>query len=52
MNMEITLEHKLLNSYKRDLISFMISHPEYFDEAVELALSDKQPYSWRAAFVL
>jgi hypothetical protein len=34
------------------MISFMNSHPECFDEAIELALSDKQPYSWRAAFVL
>lgn len=50
--MESELEHKLLNSYKKDMISFMNSHPECFEEAVELALSDKQPYSWRAAFVL
>lgn len=34
------------------MISFMNSYPEYFDEAIELALADKQPYSWRAAFVL
>lgn len=25
---------------------------EYFDEAVELAISDKQPYSWSAAWLL
>jgi hypothetical protein len=34
------------------MISFMNSHPEYFEEAVELAVTEKQPYSWRAAFVL
>jgi hypothetical protein len=50
--MESTLEHRLLNSYKKDMISFMNSHPEYFDEAIELAVSNKQPYSWRAAFIL
>jgi hypothetical protein len=50
--MESTLEYKLLSSYKNEMISFMNSHPEYFDEAIELAVSDKQPYSWRAAFVL
>jgi hypothetical protein len=50
--MESSLEHKLLNSYKSEMISFMNSHSEVFDEAVELAVSDKQPYSWRAAFVL
>ena len=50
--MESALEHKLLNSYKSEMISFMNDHPEYFEEAVELAVSDKQPYSWRAAYVL
>lgn len=50
--MESILEQKLLNSYKSEMISFMNAHPEFFDEAVELAISDKQPYSWRAAFVL
>lgn len=52
MNMESILENKLLTSYKKEMISFMNSHPEYFEEAVELALSDKHHYSWRAAFVL
>lgn len=50
--MESNLENKLLISNKNEMISFMNSHPEYFDEAIELALSDKQPFSWRAAFVL
>jgi hypothetical protein len=30
----------------------MNDHPEHFKEAIELAVSDKQPYSWRAAYVL
>ena len=50
--METALEHKLLNSYKKEMISFMNDHPEYFEKAIELAVSDKQPYSWRAAYVL
>jgi hypothetical protein len=50
--MESALEHKLLNSYKKEMISFMNAHPEYFEEAVELAVSDKQPYSWRSAYLL
>ena len=50
--MESALEHKLLNSYKSEMISFMNAHPEYFEEAVELAVSAKQPYSWRSAYVL
>ena len=43
---------KLLNSYKDEMISFMHAHPEYFEEAIELAIADKHPYSWRAAWLL
>ena len=50
--MGTTLENKLLNSYKDEMISFMHSHPEFFEEAIELAIADKQPYSWRAAWLL
>ncbi len=50
--MESALEHKLLSSYKEKIISFINNHPEYFEEAIELAVSDKQPYSWRSAYVL
>jgi hypothetical protein len=46
------LEDKLLSSYKEEMISFMHAHPEFFEEAIELAISDKQPYSWRAAWLL
>jgi hypothetical protein len=30
----------------------MKSHPEDFEEAIKLAITDKQPYSWRAAWLL
>lgn len=50
--METEFEHILTHSYKADLISYMKSHPEDFEEAVHLAISDKQPYSWRAAWLL
>lgn len=43
------LEHILTNSYKSGMVSYLNSHPEDFEEAVELAIGDKQPYSWRAA---
>lgn len=46
------LEHLLTNSHKSEMISFMKSHPENFNEAIKLAISDKQPYSWRAAWLL
>lgn len=42
----------LTNSYKAEMISFLKSHPEYFEEGIRLAVSDKQPYSWRAAWLL
>jgi hypothetical protein len=50
--METALERILTSSYKAAMISYMASHPEDFMEAIELALSDKQPYSWRAAWLL
>jgi len=50
--METTLEHILINSYKADIISYLENHPENFEEAIKLAISDKQPYSWRAAWLL
>jgi hypothetical protein len=50
--METAIEHILLNSYKTEMISYLKSHPEDFDEVIELAISDKQPYSWRAAWLL
>lgn len=50
--MESVLENKLMTLYKDELISFLNSNPEHFDEAIQLATSDKQPYSWRAAFLL
>ena len=50
--METALEQILTSSYKDEMISFMDSHPEYFEEAIELAISNKQPYSWRAAWLL
>lgn len=50
--METPLEHILTNSYKEGMISFLHSHPEYYKEAIELAISNKQPYSWRSAWLL
>jgi hypothetical protein len=50
--MESVLENKLMTLYKDEMISYLKMHPNYFDEAVQLAISDKQPYSWRAAFLL
>ncbi len=50
--METKLENILMSRHKEGMISFMNVHPEYFNEAIDLAISDKQPYSWRAAWLL
>ena len=50
--METILEWTLTNSYKADMISYLAAHPEDFEEVIKLAITDKQPYSWRAAWLL
>ena len=50
--METALEHILTSSYKAEMISYMNAHPEDFEEAINLAISNKQPYSWRSAWLL
>jgi len=39
--METALEHFLTSSYKADMISYMDTHPEDFEEAIKLAISNK-----------
>jgi hypothetical protein len=46
------LELALISSYKPDMIAYLNAHPDAFDEALTLALTDKQPFSWRAAYGL
>jgi len=50
--METPLEHVLMNSYKEEMIAFVADNPQYFDELVLLAMKEKQPYAWRAAWLL
>jgi len=33
-------------------VSYLTAHPENFGEAIILAITDKQPDSWRAAWLL
>ncbi len=51
-HIESKLEHLLTSSYKAEMIAYMESHPEDFTEAIKLAIEDKQPYSWRASWLL
>jgi hypothetical protein len=50
--MESILENKLMTLYKKELVEFLKSNPGHFKETFQLAVADKQPYSWRAAFLL
>lgn len=50
--METALERILTTTYKNEMIAYLNNHPEYFEEAIKLALSDKQPFAWRAAWLL
>ena len=34
------------------MISYLSTHPKDFEEAIKLAITDHQPYSWRAAWLL
>ena len=46
------LEICLTHNYKDGIVVFLKAHPEYWEEAIELAIANKQPYSWRAAWLL
>lgn len=50
--MHTSLQKVLISSYKQEMVEFLITHPEYFEDAVQLAVSDNQPFAWRSAFVL
>lgn len=50
--MATELEHLLISSHKDEMISYINIHPEVFEQAIKLAISDKQPFAWRAAWLL
>jgi hypothetical protein len=45
--MNSQLKSKLLSFYKEEMVAFLKSQPEHFNEAIELAISDDQPFAWR-----
>ncbi len=49
---ETKFKYTLTNSYKIDLIYYINSHQKDFAELIKLSVSDEQPYSWRAAWLL
>jgi hypothetical protein len=50
--METAFEKILTNSHRSTMEKYVAVHPESFEEAIKLAIADKQPYSWRAAWLL
>ena len=46
------LEICLTHNYKDGMVSFLKTHPECWEETIQLAVTNKQPYSWRAAWLL
>jgi hypothetical protein len=46
------LKQVLLGFCKKEMIQYLESNPADFDEAIELALVNEQPFSWRAAWLL
>ncbi len=49
---ETNLEYTLTNLRKDDWTSYITKHQDDFPELVNLSISDKQPYSWRASWLL
>ena len=49
---ETNLEYTLKNSQKDDWNFYIRSHQEDFTELIKLSISNKQPYSWRASWLL
>lgn len=45
-------EQILITKYKTEMVSYLAAHPEDLGEAVRLALTDRQPFAWRAAWLL
>ena len=46
------LQEILIQSSKAGMVSYLKAHPQDFPEAINLALSDNQPYARRAASLL
>ncbi|MCG8698563.1 MAG: hypothetical protein MI922_10955 [Bacteroidales bacterium] len=50
--METELEHIIMNAYKDQMMHFMYTHPGCFEEAAEMAISEREPFCWRATWLL
>ncbi len=43
--MQSKLKNILISSHQEGMIAFLMAHPEYFNEALDLAISDDQPFA-------
>jgi hypothetical protein len=50
--METAFQRLLTTAHRPAMEAYISNHPESFEEAIRLAISDKKPYSWRAAWLL
>lgn len=50
--MSNALEVILMRRKKPEMVEYLNSHPEHFDEAMNLALSQELPFCWRAAWLV
>jgi len=50
--MNSPFEDILVNAYAEEMEAYLKSHPEDFSEAIDLAVGDRERYSWRAAWLL
>lgn len=46
------LEDILVSAYAREMEDYLKAHPEDFPEAIDLAVANRERYSWRAAWLL
>ncbi|MDQ8184005.1 hypothetical protein [Pelagicoccus sp. SDUM812002] len=50
--MNTPLEDILVSGYAHEMEAYLQSHPEDFPEAIDLAVAERERYSWRAAWLL
>ncbi len=50
--MQSNLRTILLKRKKAEMVEFYQNHPDCFDEAIEMALSNEDPFCWRAAWMI
>lgn len=50
--MNSPLEHILVTGRKADMVAYIENNPGSFEEALELAVTDRQPVCWRATWII